>query len=325
MNNLTKENNDSLTQFDYKDIDSTTSKMLRDKAYKINQITNRSAFEIGKELKEAQEELAKNGYGIFEEWYATLGFKKTKAYQYINHYNFVCSESEQSKIELFESAPKSIQAEISKPSANEDVNEAYFNGDITTLKEFKEMEKKYKEELQKKDEEIKWISKNKDDIAMQLEREQNKEPEVITQTVERVVVPDDYEDLEKKSKKLEGKVFQLNRQLEKIREIDSYEAKAESIKQEVEYLNSERQKLKHIFDSAERLQQLERKFNDFFDTEMAPLKYKPLINDLTNTNGVSRMKEMVNLARAWVEDMDRMLPDENRQIIEAEMVESKNE
>lgn len=44
----------------------------------------------------------KRGYGCFEEWYRSLGFKKTKAYEYINHYNFVCSQNEQANIEKFE-------------------------------------------------------------------------------------------------------------------------------------------------------------------------------------------------------------------------------
>lgn len=307
--------------FDYSLVSNEVKEFLNRKENELSGIYTDYSKEVGKVCFEAQQALADyNNEGLFAQWVESVGLKRQRAYEYINIYKYAVRITDNEKLEIFSQQPKSLQVEMSKPSADEKLNNSVFNGDVTTHKKYKELEKKLKQAQSEKEQ----AKRSEQLVIEQLEREQNKEPEVITQTVERVVVPDDYEDLERKSKKLEGKVFQLNRQLERIREIDSYEAKAESIKQEVEYLNGERQKLKHIFDSAEKLQQLERKFNDFFDTEMAPLKYKPLINDLTNTNGVSRMKEMVNLARAWVEDMDRMLPDENRQIIEAEMVESKN-
>ena len=126
--------------FDYSLVDPDVSQSLQFKAYKINQITTKSAFDIGKELKEAQEKLADHGYGFFEEWYRSLGFKKTKAYEYINHYNFVCSQSERTKIEMFENLPKSLQSEVSKPSAKKELTESVLNGDIKTHKEYKEIE-----------------------------------------------------------------------------------------------------------------------------------------------------------------------------------------
>ncbi|ERI90963.1 hypothetical protein HMPREF1982_03525 [Clostridiales bacterium oral taxon 876 str. F0540] len=42
---------------------------------------------MGKELKEAQEELSKHGYGCFQEWYEFLGFKTTTVYNLINRFN----------------------------------------------------------------------------------------------------------------------------------------------------------------------------------------------------------------------------------------------
>lgn len=87
-------------EFDYSLIDLETASFLRNKSNIIREITSKSAFDIGKELHEAQEKLAKKGYGNFEDWYRSLGFKKTESYQYINHYKFVRSESEHSKIEI---------------------------------------------------------------------------------------------------------------------------------------------------------------------------------------------------------------------------------
>lgn len=303
-------------KFDYSVLDSETAQYLKDREMSMEKTLENTAEKLGEDLFKAQQKLAKHGTGTFEDWFTSLGIKKSSAYNYIKRYSFVQQLDEPSKKEMFRSLPAKVQIEMSKTSANEEANEAVFNGDVKSHKEYKELEEKLKQKEAEAEQ-----AKRSEQIAIEnLEKEQNKEPEVVTKTVERVVVPDDYKDLERKSRDLEAKVFQMNKQLERIKEIDSYEEKAESIKQEVEYLNGERQKLKHIFDSAEKLQQLEREFNQFFDEKMAPLKYKPLINNLNNTNGVSRMKGMVNLARAWVDDMDNMLPSENRQIIEGEII-----
>lgn len=37
---------------------------------------------------------------------------------------------------FFESLPKTLQAQVTKPSANPEVNQAVFNGDIKTHKEY---------------------------------------------------------------------------------------------------------------------------------------------------------------------------------------------
>lgn len=136
MNEITITND-----FDYSVLDATTKEFLEERANIIYGIQSKSAYEIGKQLAKAQEELSTRGCGCFEEWYRSLGFKKTKAYEYINHYNFVCSQNEQANIEKFESLPKVLQAQVSKPSANPEVNQAVFNGDVKTHKEYKELER----------------------------------------------------------------------------------------------------------------------------------------------------------------------------------------
>lgn len=125
--------------FDYSLLDVKTKEFLEESANIIYGIQSKSAYEIGKQLAKAQEKLAQNRYGCFEEWYRSLGFKKTKAYEYINHYNFIRSQSEQLNIEKFEELPSKLQAEMSKPSANPEVNQAVFDGDVKTHKEYKEL------------------------------------------------------------------------------------------------------------------------------------------------------------------------------------------
>lgn len=187
-----------INEFDYKSLDVKTSQFLKVQANSINQIVSKSSYEIGRVLYESQRRLAKDGYGCFEEWYSSLGFKKTESYQYINHYKFVRSESEQTKIEMFEALPKSIRVEMSKPSAIDEVNQAVFNGDITQLKEYKELEHKYKAQSQ--------ALKEKDDIINRQHKQilENK-PKVEV----REVIPEDYEQLKRTNQQLKEEYQKL--------------------------------------------------------------------------------------------------------------------
>lgn len=126
-----------------------------------------------------KKELSTRGYGCFEEWYRSLGFKKTKAYEYINHYNFVCSQNEQANIEKFESLPKTLQAQVAKPSANPEVNQAVFNGDIKTHKEYKELERR----LKLKDQALE---------AVKGELECVKQTKTKEKVIEKEIIPQDY-------------------------------------------------------------------------------------------------------------------------------------
>lgn len=183
--------------FDYSLLDVKTKEFLEESANIIYGIQSKSAYEIGKQLAKAQEKLAQNRYGCFEEWYRSLGFKKTKAYEYINHYNFIRSQSEQLNIEKFEELPRKLQAEVSKPSANPEVNQAVFNGDITTHKEYKELERR----LKLKDQALE---------AVKGELERAKAVKPIEKVIEKEIIPDDYKATQELNKKLLAKNKELS-------------------------------------------------------------------------------------------------------------------
>lgn len=183
--------------FDYSVLDTTTKEFLEERANIIYGIQSKSAYEIGKQLAKAQEELSTRGYGCFEEWYRSLGFKKTKAYEYINHYNFVCSQNEQANIEKFESLPKTLQAQVAKPSAIPEVNQAVFNGDVTTHKKYKELERR----LKLKDQALE---------AVKGELERAKAVKPIEKVIEKEVIPDDYKATQELNKQLLAKNKELS-------------------------------------------------------------------------------------------------------------------
>ena len=106
----------------------------------------------GRIFAEAQEKLSgSNQYnGLFEKWFTAMGFAKTTVYRMIDIYKFRSSQigtSEQAQ--LFDSLSKTLQADISAPSAPPKLVEQVMNGDITTHKEYIRLKKELEEAQEK--------------------------------------------------------------------------------------------------------------------------------------------------------------------------------
>lgn len=210
--------------FDYYHLDSDTAHFLKQKEINVLGIATRTYSELGKELKEVQELLAKHGYGCFEEWYTSLGLKKQSVYNYINYYNLIVQRLDER--ELIEGLPKPLAYEIAKPSAPEDLKQKVLSGDITTTKEYQE-EVKARKAAEKVAAEAEARTAN---LAAEVERlaednaellKANKdlatanEPEVIEKPVE--VIPPEVESelgrLKAENTKLQNKNLQLEARL----------------------------------------------------------------------------------------------------------------
>lgn len=95
----------------------------------------------GRIFAEAQEKLAKNGFGddngLFRKWIASMGFSKTTVYRMIDIYKFRLSQigTDEGKT-FFDALPKTLQADISAPSAPPELVDKVMSGDITTHKEY---------------------------------------------------------------------------------------------------------------------------------------------------------------------------------------------
>lgn len=138
--------------FDYSTVDKDTGAFLQEKASKITEIRIKSVVAIGKELKEAQDKLAShNKYeGSFQKWVESIGITPRTAYNYINGFDYVVKNFH--NIEDAEHIQPSLLFAASKPSAPAELQEAVKSGDITTHKQYKELEKKLKEaEIELKD------------------------------------------------------------------------------------------------------------------------------------------------------------------------------
>lgn len=133
-----------ITQFKYEQLDESTADFLRQKESNMRQIVGKAYTELGKELYEAQQELANHRNGVFEEWYTALGFKKQSVYNYINRYKFIVQQlDDKEDIESFEELPAPLQYAVANPNAESTPEKAQAKtevlaGDIATLKEYRE-------------------------------------------------------------------------------------------------------------------------------------------------------------------------------------------
>lgn len=279
-------------------------------------IAGQSIWEIGRRLNHVKENNL--AYGQFSEWLKSIDM----THQHANRFMKVAKELPESNYtSMFNLGVSALYEIATLPEKEREKEHSLESGetkkvDEMTVRELQETKRK----LREKETQLEQAEKSEKIAIENLEREQNREPHVIKEPY----IPDDYQELEKAEKELRNEnrwlskeVNELKNRLEKI-ESDSVEV--ERLERTIQQLDKKKEEVNRVLDANDKLTDLEKEFHDFFDKKMAPLKYKPLINELHQFNGTERMKELVHLARAWVEDMDRMLPSNNRKIIEGEII-----
>lgn len=149
-----KEAADIADTFNYAVLSAELGDYLRHKEEQLkNEYMNFTA-NCGRIFAEAQEKLAKHGFGenngIFEKWITAMGFTKPTVYRMISIYNFRSSQIETNEGQaVFDALPKTLQADISAPSAPPKLVEQVMNGDITTHKEYIELKKQLEAQMQR--------------------------------------------------------------------------------------------------------------------------------------------------------------------------------
>lgn len=213
--------------FDYSLLDTETADFLKDRENSMKQTLEKTAQSLGEDLSKARDKLSNHYKGTFEKWYTALGFKKQSVYNYINRYEYVVQQLDnQSDIEKFQELPVRLQNEMSKKTAKDEVNQAVFDGDITTHKEYKEMEKRLKKAEQAKrqaERQAEQAQKSEEIALKKLEEVEGREPEVITQEVVKEVVPEDVKRELEHMRKMVKLSDSANKELRE--ELDTYKLK----------------------------------------------------------------------------------------------------
>lgn len=138
---IPQETSEVSSTFNYAVLSAEIGDYLKRKEQQLkNEYMNFTA-NCGAIFAEAQERLAKHGFGknngMFEKWITSIGFNKQTVYNMISVYNFRSSKIlTNDSTEIFDSLSKSLQYEIAKPSAPAELVEQVLNGDITTHKDY---------------------------------------------------------------------------------------------------------------------------------------------------------------------------------------------
>ena len=306
------------SDFDYSLVEAETAHKLKALSNQLDGIYQNYSVAVGEVLFKAQQELSNYGTGTFGQWVESNKISKSNAYNYINAYKFVQQLDEPKEKEIFSKQPQRLKNEMSKPSANPEVNQAVFNGDVTTHKEYKELECR----LKLKDQELE---------AVKGELERVKQTKTTEKVIEKEIIPDDYQATQDLNKQLLGKNKDLSDELDSVKrslrlKTASYEmleketSEAVALKESIEHLRADKEKLENSVTNIFTLSNLVSEFEDFFDSKMAPLRFKTLIQGIGKDAQIEKLRDILTLTENWLDEMNKIVPESGRTIIEGEII-----
>ena len=301
--------------FDYSVVETETASKLRALSNQLDGIYQNYQVEVGEVLYQAQQELSSYGNGTFGKWVESKGISRTNAFNYINVYKFVQQLNKPQDKEIFLSQPQRLKNEMSKPSANPELNQKVFDGDITTHKKYKELERKLKESEER--------NKRLAEQALQ--------KEVIEKEVVVEKVPDDYESTKQlnstllsKNKSLSYDLDTLERTLRikenELKQLEENTSKSIALKDAIESLQADKNKLETSLANLMELNSMATEFENFFDTKMAPMRFKTLIQGLGTEIQIDKIRDILTVVDVWLNEMNAIVPEQGRHVIEGEII-----
>lgn len=173
----------------------------------------------------------------------------------------------------------------------------------------------YKRQLKAKDEQIEMQARMIDDLNEQ-------EPQVVEKTVE--VVPSDYEQLKASNNNLQKQLssVQSDLKMKKIQYdlLEENTASAKKLEANIEALRKKEKSIDQRIKATIEFNSLMNEIETFFDKKMASLRFKPLVNELHDTEATNQLSDVVNSVDFWVSEMRKILPNEQTKIIEGEII-----
>jgi hypothetical protein len=146
------------------------------------------------------------------------------------------------------------------------------------------------------------------ELEKRLEAEHNKQPV----EVEKIVLPDDYEDLRKKVEEFEAVESHSRKQA----------AEYKTLKTQIANLIKTKDDFNRQIDAVTELSGLVAKVEDFLKTELAPIKYSRAIHEQKQDEIVQRnLKEIVGRVQDWCDEMHDLVDEKNYVDVEASMYE----
>ncbi|HEN0535625.1 TPA: DUF3102 domain-containing protein [Streptococcus agalactiae] len=277
-----------------------------------NEQIGKSIWKIGCMLKHVKENDLTHGQ--FMDWYKNLGYNK----------NFVSKAiTIADKLSNFPTLGNIgtealyLIATLPDEQKQEQI-ERIESGDNPTVRELQEI----KRENNRLKSENARLEQQKENLA-----EQTLSAKIVEKEVIKEVIPDDYESTKQLNQTLLDKNKELSKTLEEAEwELDSKKLELSTIKLEsqraievtnqIRHLEGKKEKLENLVTSISELSSIISDVQNFFDTKMAPLRFKPIINNVNAHYSVTEVTKMVNTVQTWCDEMYKIIPSGNRKTVE---------
>lgn len=275
-------------------------------------LAGESIWEIGRRLNHVKEnDLA---HGQFMEWYQGLGLDKdfvSKSMKIANELpNF-------ETLRNLGTTALHLIATLPEDEKQEQI-EKIEQGESPTVRELQEVKRR----LKLKDQALE---------AVKGELERVKQTKTTEKVIEKEIIPQDYQATQDLNKQLLGKNKDLTDELESVKRSlrlkeASYEmleketSEALALKDSIEHLRADKEKLENSVTNIFNLSKLVTKFEDFFDEEMAPLRFKTLIQGIGKDAQIEKLRDILTLTENWLDEMNKIVPENGRTIIEGEII-----
>ena len=276
------------------------------------QIAGQSIWEIGRRLNHVKEnDLA---HGQFMEWLKKIEIDHTAAKRMMK----VAHELPNSAtLHHLGSSALYLIATLPEEEKQEQI-EKIEQGESPTVRELQEVKRK----LKLKDQALE---------AVKGELERAKAVKPIEKVIEKEVIPDDYKATQNLNKQLLDKNKDLADELDSVKRSlrlkeASYEmleketSEALALKESIEHLRADKEKLENSVTNIFNLSKLVTKFENFFDEEMAPLRFKTLIQGIGKDAQIEKLRDILTLTENWLDEMNKIIPESGRTIIEGEII-----
>lgn len=173
------------------------------------------------------------------------------------------------------------------------------------------------------------LSEKADTISALEQQVKNKpKPEVVEKTVTKEVKPDDYEQLKQqaqtvsslrnKNSELQGEIDKLNG---KLSEMNSKGQEYEELQQKIKNLEYKKSGVMKSIDSGAEIISMNKKLKKMFDGEISSVRYRNFFADDPDNSIVDETRELIDTLQAFVDDMNGVLPTNDRKIIEGKFTE----
>ena len=272
----------------------------------------KSFWEIGRRLNHVKEnDLA---HGQFLEWLKAIDIERTLAHRMMK----VAKELPNvATLQHLGDTALYLLATLPEEEKQEQI-EKIEQGDSPTVRELQEVKRK----LKLKDQALE---------AVKGELERAKAVKPIEKVIEKEVIPDDYKATQNLNKQLLDKNKDLTDELDSVKrslrlKTASYEmleketSEAVALKESIEHLRADKEKLENSVSNIFTLSNLVSEFEDFFDSKMAPLRFKTLIQGIGKDAQIEKLRDILTLTENWIDEMNKIIPESGRTIIEGEII-----